>query len=392
MRKALFIYGTRPEAIKMAPVILECRKQQSLQPILCVTGQHRELLEELHGVFDLKPDYDLGLMRPNQTLPDLTAAAITAVTSVLAAVKPDVSLVQGDTTSAFAGALASFYQRVPVAHVEAGLRTGDLTAPYPEELNRQLIGRIARWHFAPTEQARENLIRENTPAENIEITGNTSIDALHLIVMRADDPAAAARAADPAASRGGRTTSDLFAALGLAPLATDQRLVLVTAHRRESFGRPFADLCQALRAIADTWPHLRVVYPVHPNPNVRGPAAALLGDHPRIHLIDPVGYQSFVLLMRSAWLVLTDSGGIQEEAPGLGKPVLVLRETTERPEAIAAGTARLVGTSPERIQAAVAALISDPALYANMATARNPFGDGHAAARIVARLVADLAS
>jgi UDP-N-acetylglucosamine 2-epimerase len=383
MRKALFIYGTRPEAIKMAPVILECRKQRSLQPILCVTGQHRELLEEVHGIFDLTPDYDLALMRPDQTLPDLTAAAITAVTSVLAAVKPDVSLVQGDTTSAFAGALASFYQRVPVAHVEAGLRTGDLSAPYPEELNRQLIGRISRWHFAPTERARENLIRENTLAATIEITGNTSIDALRLIVARADDPAA---------SRADRPAGDLFAALGLAPLAADQRLVLVTAHRRESFGRPFADLCQALRAIADAWPQLRVVYPVHPNPNVRGPAAALLGDHPRIHLIDPVGYQSFVLLMRSAWLVLTDSGGIQEEAPGLGKPVLVLRETTERPEAIAAGTARLVGTSPARIQAAVAALITDPALYATMATARNPFGDGQAAARIVARLAADVAT
>ena len=310
---------------------------------------------------------------------------------MLAAVKPDVSLVQGDTTSAFAGALASFYQRVPVAHVEAGLRTGDLTAPYPEELNRQLIGRIARWHFAPTEQARENLIRENTPAENIEITGNTSIDALHLIAMRADGPAAAARAADPAASRGGRTTSDLSrrssgafgrrSAVGAGDGASPRKL-------RASVRRSLSGATGDRRHLAS--PARRL--PRAPEPERAGAGGCPARRSPA-HPFDRSGRLSILRAAHAQRLAGAHRlGGIQEEAPGLGKPVLVLRETTERPEAIAAGTARLVGTSPERIQAAVAALITDSGLYANMATARNPFGDGHAASRIVARLVADLAS
>jgi UDP-N-acetylglucosamine 2-epimerase (non-hydrolysing) len=375
MPKALFIYGTRPEAIKMAPVILACRQHPSLQPVLCATAQHRELLDEINQTFDLVPDHDLALMRPDQTLPELTARAITAITEVLQAVRPQVSVVQGDTTTALAGALASFYQRVPVAHVEAGLRTYDFDAPFPEEMNRQVIGRLTRWHFAPTERARENLLRENIAPGSIVVTGNTAIDALRIV-----GDSERAGAADP------------MSALGLAPLAPDERLALVTAHRRESFGKPFQDLCDGLLGIVDRWPRLRLVYPVHPNPNVRRPVAERLGSHPRIHLVDPVSYRPFVRLLRLAWIVLTDSGGIQEEAPGLGKPVLVLRDTTERPEAIEAGTARLVGTSPIKLLAAVEELMTDGARYAAMANAKNPFGDGHAAERILATLAADLAA
>lgn len=373
MSKILFIYGTRPEAIKMAPVILACRRHPTLRPVLCATAQHRELLDEINQTFDLVPDHDLALMRPDQTLPELTARAITAITAVLEAVRPQVSVVQGDTTTALAGALASFYQRVPVAHVEAGLRTYDFDAPFPEEMNRQVIGRLSHWHFAPTERARENLSRENIAAGSIVVTGNTAIDALRIVGE---------------GERAGAT--DPMSALGLAPLAPDQRLVLVTAHRRESFGKPFQDLCDGLLGIVDRWPRLRLVYPVHPNPNVRRPVAERLGNHPRIHLVDPVSYRPFVRLLRLAWIVLTDSGGIQEEAPGLGKPVLVLRDTTERPEAIEAGTARLVGTSPVKLLAAVEELMTDGTRYAAMANAKNPFGDGHAAERILATLAADL--
>jgi UDP-N-acetylglucosamine 2-epimerase (non-hydrolysing) len=371
MLKALFIYGTRPEAIKLAPVILACRQRGRIEPVICATAQHRELLDEINETFDLRPDFDLGLMRPDQALADLTGRAMTAISEVLARVAPAASVVQGDTTSAMTGALASFYLRTPVAHVEAGLRTYDLAAPFPEELNRQMIARVARWNFAPTEAARDNMLREAVPAESILVTGNTSIDALRIV----------------AADGGG---GDPFAELGIPGPGPAERLVLVTAHRRESFGGPFRDLCTALRTAADRWPDLRIVYPVHPNPNVRRPVAELLSGHPRIHLVDPVGYRAFVRMIRSAWIVVTDSGGIQEEAPGLGKPVLVMRETTERPEAVSAGTARLVGTSPERILGAIADLHDDAASYRAMASAKNPFGDGHAAERIEERLLTDL--
>ncbi|HVR63299.1 MAG TPA: UDP-N-acetylglucosamine 2-epimerase (non-hydrolyzing) [Polyangia bacterium] len=372
--KALFIYGTRPEAIKLAPVIAACRQSGRLEVVLCATAQHRQLLDEINDTFGLRPDFDLGLMQPDQTLTALTARAVTAIGEVLAAVRPALGMIQGDTTTALAGALASFYQRIPVAHVEAGLRTYDLARPFPEEMNRQMVARVVRWNFAPTEGARENLRREGIADATIAVTGNTAIDALRMVVA-ADGPA---------------TSADALAAVGVPPLETDQRLVLVTAHRRESFGEGFRDLCRGLRAAVDRWPQLRVVYPVHPNPNVRAPVGELLGDHERIHLVDPVSYRPFVRLLRSAWLVLTDSGGIQEEAPGLGKPVLILRDTTERPEAVAAGTARLVGTVPARILDAIADLTQNPASYRAMASAHNPFGDGHAAERIVARLLADI--
>jgi UDP-N-acetylglucosamine 2-epimerase (non-hydrolysing) len=374
MPKALFIYGTRPEAIKLAPVIIACRQRGRIEPVICATAQHRELLDEINQTFGLAPDFDLGLMRPDQALADLTARAIAAITEVLRKVAPAAAIVQGDTTSAMAGALAGFYQRTPIAHVEAGLRTYDLAAPFPEELNRQLIARVARWNLAPTEGAAQNLRREAVPVETILVTGNTAIDALRIVAGQdaGDGP-------------------DPFTELGLPAPAASERLVLVTAHRRESFGAPFRDLCSALRTAADRWPDLRIIYPVHPNPNVRGPVGELLSDHPRIHLLDPIGYRRFVQLLRRAWIVVTDSGGIQEEAPGLGKPVLVMRETTERPEAVSAGTARLVGTAPSRILAAIQELHDDPAAYRSMASAENPFGDGRAAERIEGRLAADLA-
>ena len=310
-------------------------------------------------------------MRPDQALADPTARAIAATSDILRKVAPAAAVVQGDTTTAMTGALASFYQHTPVAHVEAGLRTYDLAAPFPEEVNRQLIARVARWNFAPTEGAAENLRRENVSEDTILVTGNTAIDALRVV----------------AADSGGH---DPFAGLGLSGPAAGERLVLVTAHRRESFGAPFRDLCTALRTAADRWPDLRIVYPVHPNPNVRRPVAEVLSDHPRIHLVDPIGYRVFVRMLRRAWLVITDSGGIQEEAPGLGKPVLVMRDTTERPEAVSAGTARLVGTAPDRILSAIADLHDHPASYQAMASAKNPFGDGRAAERIEDRLAADL--
>lgn len=371
-KRVLLIYGTRPEAIKLAPVIRQlqaaAKDGADLQGIVCATGQHRELLDEVHALFDVRPDFDLRLMQPDQALADLTARALVAVTEVIQRVRPDAVVVQGDTTSAMVGGLAAFYQKIPVAHVEAGLRTNDLYAPFPEEMNRRVVTRLARWHFAPTTVARANLLAEGVPDDSIEVTGNTSIDALRQVTAERLAPAPA----------------ELMPAAG-------QRLLLVTAHRRENFGDGVESICAALRQLAERFSDVRIVYPVHPNPNVRGPAERLLGGHPRIHLCQPLPYGSFVPLLGAAWVVLTDSGGLQEEAPGLGKPVLVMRDVTERPEPIAAGTAMLVGTSTSRIVEAVARLHDEPAAYAAMANARNPFGDGHAAERIVARLRRDLA-
>lgn len=371
-KTVLLVYGTRPEAIKLAPVIRELDRRaggpgSKLSGSICATGQHRELLDEVHDLFGIKPHFDLKLMRPNQALPELTARALTAISEAIRVSRPAAVVVQGDTTSALAGALAAFYARVPVAHVEAGLRTHDLDAPFPEEMNRQVIGRLARWHFAPTPEARANLLAEGVGAAGIEVTGNTSIDALRQVT----------------AERLSVAPSEFIPSDG-------ERLLLVTAHRRESFGAGFQSICAALREIVARFEDLRVVYPVHPNPNVRGPVEELLGNHPRIRLVAPLPYGEFVALLGATWAVLTDSGGLQEEAPGLGKPVLVMRDATERPEPIAAGTAVLVGTDVERIVAAVTRLHDDPAAYAAMATAKNPFGDGHAAERIVERLERDL--
>jgi len=376
LRRILLVYGTRPEAIKLALVIRQLGRAggaadagaDAFVGIVCATAQHRELLDEVHALFGVRADFDLDLMRPDQPLADLTARVLTGVAGVVAQVRPDAMIVQGDTTSAMAGALAAFYARVPVAHVEAGLRTNDLLAPFPEEMNRRVITRLARWHFAPTAEARDNLLAEGVAEAAVEVTGNTSIDALRQVTAERLAPAPA----------------ELLPAAG-------ERLLLVTAHRRESFGEGLESICAALREIADRFPDVRVVYPVHPNPNIRGPVERLLGGHARIRLCKPLPYGSFVSLLGAAWVVLTDSGGLQEEAPGLGKPVLVMRDVTERPEPIAAGTAMLVGTSARRIVDAVARLHDGPDAYAAMASAKNPFGDGHAAERIVARLGRDLA-
>lgn len=343
----------------MAPVVHElARHADRIEPVTCVTAQHREMLDQVLDWFKIAPDIDLNLMQPDQTLAGLTARALETLSEVMARTKPDVVLVQGDTTSAMTAAMAGFYERVPVGHIEAGLRTHDIYNPFPEEVNRHLISVMASIHFAPTETAAAALRREGVPDEAIHLTGNTVIDALQWTVKRPH-------------------------VLDLGFSLDEGQLILVTAHRRESFGPDFEAICLALRQIVECNPEVRLVYPVHLNPNVREPVFRLLGDTPRIHLIEPLAYPDFAHLMAKAAIVLTDSGGLQEEAPALGKPVLVMRHTTERPEAVEAGVAKLVGVDTERIVSAVERLLHDPGAYAAMANAISPFGDGHAAKRIV---------
>jgi UDP-N-acetylglucosamine 2-epimerase (non-hydrolysing) len=369
MPKILTIIGTRPEAIKLAPVIMEFRRRpQEVTSTVCSTGQHRQMLDQVLPVFGVSPDHDLRLMAPRQQLADITARAVEGLDRVIAAEKPDVVLVQGDTTTAFCGALVAYYHKVKLGHVEAGLRTGDKYAPFPEEINRRLISPIADFHFAPTEHARTALLAEGVPAENVFVTGNTVIDAL----LYARDRVRRDRCALPHR-------------LGEAINGYD--VVLVTGHRRESFGAGFENICSAIRAVADAQPNVMFIYPVHMNPNVQGPVNRILGGHPRIRLLDPQPYLSFVALMDCATIVLTDSGGIQEEAPALGKPVLVMRETTERPEGVAAGNARLVGVSRDVIAGELLRLLRDPRERDMMAAVRNPYGDGTAARRITDVLV-----
>jgi UDP-N-acetylglucosamine 2-epimerase (non-hydrolysing) len=363
----LCVFGTRPEAIKMAPVIRELRKYPAQAEVrVCVTGQHREMLDQVLRVFEMTADHDLDIMRADQSLTEVTAAALTGLDAVMASERPDWVVVQGDTTTAMAAALVAFYHRVRIAHVEAGLRSRNLAHPFPEEMNRRVADSLATLHCAPTEVARENLVREGVDGSTVIVTGNTVIDALQW----------AARLPAPA---------DLDA---LIP-RNGARLLLVTAHRRESFGPAMEEICLALRDIATRYgDSVHVVYPVHLNPRVREPVHRILGDVRNVALVPPLDYLRFVHLLKRAYLVLTDSGGIQEEAPGLGKPVLVLREVTERPEAVTAGTARVVGISRERVVREAARLFDDPAEHARMARAVNPFGDGHAAERIVAALLA----
>lgn len=368
MPRLLFVFGTRPEAIKMAPLLLYLRDCPEAEAVVCVTAQHRQMLDQVLDWFQIHPDYDLHLMQPNQTLAGLTARALQSVSEVIAEVKPDAVLVQGDTTTAMAAAMAAFYQRIPVGHVEAGLRTRDLNNPFPEEMNRHVIGVMASYHFSPTETARQALLAEQAPAESIFVTGNTVIDALQWTVARP-------RKLD----------------LGVPLNGPGERLILVTAHRRESFGPDFESICYALREIVERNPDVRLVYPVHLNPNVQEPVKRILGGIERIHLIDPLPYPDTAHLMARSTLVITDSGGIQEEAPALGKPVLVMRRTTERPEAVTAGTAKLVGTETEAIVSAAETLLHDPAAYQAMANAVSPYGDGHAAERIIQILVDQLA-
>ncbi len=355
-RVILCVVGTRPEVVKMAPLVLRLRRAAGLRVRLVSTGQHRELLDRALDDFGLVADRDLGLMQPGQSLAEITARALTALDAAFASERPDLVLAQGDTTTVLASALASFYRQVPFGHVEAGLRTGQPYRPFPEEKNRVLAGHLARHHFAPTAGARLNLLREGIDPAAVHVTGNTGIDALRLA---ADRPVA----------------------LPVTP-ATG-RMLLVTAHRRENFGEPLAAIARALRDLVERDPGLSVVFPIHPNPAVRPAVEAQLRDLPRVHLIEPVSYLGFVGLMRASFAILTDSGGVQEEGPSLGKPVLVLRDETERPEAIAAGTARLVGTRREAIVEAVEALTRDPAHDRRSATIVNPYGDGWAAERIV---------
>ncbi|KTT10326.1 non-hydrolyzing UDP-N-acetylglucosamine 2-epimerase [Pseudacidovorax intermedius] len=361
----LSVFGTRPEAIKMAPLVSAIAAEPQLRSTVCITGQHREMLQQAMSLFGLSADHDLDVMQPDQTLNQLSARLTTRMDALLRTVKPDCVLVHGDTTTAAACALAAFHLRIPVGHVEAGLRSGDMQAPFPEEMNRRVVDVMSTWLFAPTAAARQALQRENL-AGRIWVTGNTVIDALAATVQRLHDSPALSGAL----------------AARYQWLDARRRLVLVTGHRRENFGDGFRQICSALLELAAR-DDVQVVYPVHLNPNVRGVVQQMLHGQPNIHLIDPVDYLDFVWLMRRAHLILTDSGGVQEEAPYLGKPVLVMREVTERPEAVAAGTAQLVGTSPDRILQAARRLLDDPAAYAEVRRRPNPYGDGQACRRIV---------
>lgn len=365
--RILCIFGTRPEAIKLCPLVRLLRRQDGFSVKVCVTAQHRDMLDQVLQTFAVVPDFDLDLMRPGQTLPALTANILAALQPVLAAEQPHLVVVQGDTTTTLTAALAAFYHRIPVAHVEAGLRTGDMSQPFPEEMNRVLTGRLAALHFAPTRRAAAALRAEGVPEESITVTGNTGIDAV-LYVRDALDAGTMAAPAWPWLDPG-------------------RRLLLVTSHRRENFGEGFRSSMQALAALARRG-DVQIVYPVHRNPNVLGPARQLLGGHPNILLIDPLPYVPFVDLMRRSHLIVSDSGGIQEEAPSLGKPVLVLREKTERPEAVQAGTVRLVGTSESRIVEAATELLDDPEKYLAMTRVHNPYGDGHACEAILRAIAA----
>jgi UDP-N-acetylglucosamine 2-epimerase (non-hydrolysing) len=373
-RRILTVFGTRPEAIKMAPLVLGLAEAEGIESRLCVTAQHRQMLDQVLNLFGLVPDYDLDLMGTNQDLYDITCRALTGLRDVLRADRPDVVLVHGDTTTCFAAALAAFYEQIPVGHVEAGLRTGDLRAPFPEEANRSLVGRLARYHFAPTAGARANLLAENVPDETIWVTGNTVIDALLQVRDKVSQYPA------------GHWQAHFGDALYQRITDPARKLILITGHRRENFGQGFIDLCQAIRDLAIAHPDWDMLYPVHLNPNVRRPVFEILGGQANIHLTEPQDYAPFVWLMDRCDLILTDSGGIQEEGPALGKPVLVMRQVTERPEAVTAGTVRLVGTDRARIVAGVTEVLLNPAVYAAMAQAHNPYGDGRAVPRIIAVL------
>jgi len=356
----MVVFGTRPEAIKMAPVVKELYKVKDIQTVVCVTAQHREMLDQVLSLFKIKPDYDLNLMRHEQDLYSITADVITSMKTILEKEKPNLVLVHGDTTTTFSAALAAFYQRIPVGHVEAGLRTRNKYSPFPEEINRTLTGKLAELHFAPTDTSRDNLIAESIAQFKIWVTGNTVIDALLETVK-----------------------PDYKFGPELAGIDLSKRILLVTTHRRENWGEPMRQIYQALIDLTEEFDDIEVVFPVHKNPVVRDLAKAMLGERERFHLIEPLDYEPFANLMNRSYLVLTDSGGLQEEAPSLGKPVLVLRDTTERPEAVKAGTVKLTGTNQQRIYEAARLLLSDPAEYEKMAHAINPYGDGKAARRIV---------
>ena len=362
----MLVFGTRPEAIKMAPVIRALSEAKLWEVKVCVTAQHRQMLDQVLDLFNIKPDFDLNLMKPGQDLTDITSNVLIGMRDVFGQWKPDMVFVHGDTTTAMAVSLAAFYAKIPVAHVEAGLRTNEIYSPWPEEMNRRIVGRVASLHFAPTDTARANLLAENCADESIYVTGNTVIDALLNVVKKINTDA-----------KINQLLSEHYAFL-----QKDKRLILVTGHRRENLGQGFEDICKALRKIAER-DDVEIVYPVHLNPKVQEPVHRILGDCPRIHLIEPLDYLPFVYLMNRANILLTDSGGIQEEAPSLGKPVLVMRDTTERPEAVSAGTVKLVGTDAARIVFETTCLLDDQSEYQRMSQTNNPYGDGHAAQRII---------
>ena len=383
MKKVMLVFGTRPEAIKMAPLVKEFQKQpKRVETVVCVTGQHREMLDQVLKIFDIKPDYDLNIMKQGQDLYDVTARVLTGMRDVLKEVKPDVVLVHGDTTTSTAAALAAFYQQIPVGHVEAGLRTHNIYSPWPEEMNRLLTGRLATYHFSPTPLSRNNLIKESVDDRNIIFTGNTVIDALYWVVDKIKNNKELDNELEDILSKAGYDVNRLN---------NGKKLVLITGHRRENFGDGFINMCTAIKDLTVKYPDLDFVYPMHLNPNVRKPIHEVFGENlsglKNMFFIEPLEYLSFVYLMEKSSIVLTDSGGIQEEAPGLGKPVLVMRDTTERPEALNAGTVKLVGTDYNKIVNEVSSLIDDKAAYEKMSKAVNPYGDGLACGRIVNALL-----
>lgn len=379
MKKIMLVFGTRPEAIKMAPLVKEFQKHsEDFNTIVCVTGQHRQMLDQVLNLFEITPDYDLNIMKQGQDLYDVTARVLTGMRDVLVEAKPDVVLVHGDTTTSTAAALAAFYQQIPVGHVEAGLRTHNIYSPWPEEMNRQITGRIAEFDFAPTPLSRENLLMENVTDDKITVTGNTVIDALYMVVDKIKHDK----------DLDSRLNAELKkAGYDVNRLAGGKRLVLITGHRRENFGDGFISMCKAIRILTEKYPDVDFVYPMHLNPNVRRPIHEVFGENleglENMFFIEPLEYLSFVYLMEKSAIVLTDSGGIQEEAPGLGKPVLVMRDTTERPEALSAGTVKLVGTDFDKIVGEVSALLDNEDKYNEMSRAVNPYGDGKACKRIV---------
>lgn len=384
MKTVMLVFGTRPEAIKMAPLVKAFQAaSDSFRTLVCVTGQHREMLDQVLHIFDIRPDYDLNIMKQGQDLYDVTSRVLLGLREVLKEAHPDVVLVHGDTTTSTAAALAAFYAQIPVGHVEAGLRTHNIYSPWPEEMNRQLTGRMATWHFAPTPLSRQNLLAENVAEAQITVTGNTVIDALYWVVDKIKHDASLSQQLDAELQRAGYDVERL---------SGGRKLVLITGHRRENFGDGFIHMCTAIKDLTQRYPQVDFVYPMHLNPNVRKPIHEVFGQDlsglGNMFFIEPLEYLSFVHLMEKSHIVLTDSGGIQEEAPGLGKPVLVMRDTTERPEALTAGTVKLVGTDYDKIVSAVSTLLDDEAAYQAMSRAVNPYGDGKACGRIVETLKA----
>ncbi|WP_163322468.1 non-hydrolyzing UDP-N-acetylglucosamine 2-epimerase [Draconibacterium mangrovi] len=378
-KKILSVFGTRPEAIKMAPLVKELEKNKDIiDSKVCATAQHREMLDQVLEIFDIHPDYDLDIMKPNQDLYEITSRVLLKMRDVLDDYQPDVVLVHGDTTTSSTAALAAFYKQIAVGHIEAGLRTGNIYSPWPEEMNRKMTGALSTWHFAPTQLAQENLLRENINKTNIFITGNTVIDALFLATEKI-------KTSPELEQKITNELNDLFQTD--LESVVNSRFILVTGHRRENFGDGFIQICESLQEIAREFPDVNIVYPVHLNPNVKGPVYELLNGFNNIHLIQPLSYLPFIYLLEKCYFVLTDSGGIQEEAPSFGKPVLVMRNTTERPEAVNAGTVKLVGTNKDKILTETRRLINEQSYYNSMAEAHNPYGDGKACERIVKQLI-----